>query len=240
MSHPLLSVIIPAYNEERRLPATLRSCIQFLKQQDYDSELLVVTDGSTDRTELLARSFVSDFPQLTVLSFHDNRGKGFAVKEGMKRASGLYRLFMDADNAVRIEEVAGFLEMCQQGSDVVIAARTHPDSEIIQSQRFGRQLMGQLFGKLQQAVLWSPYKDTQCGFKLFTEKAAEALFPQVTFDCAYFDAELLYIAHRRGFKVNEHPVRWRHDGETRLPIGMKRTAELIRKLFSIRSIHSGL
>ena len=122
---PLVSVIIPALNEESRLPNTLNLCINFLKRQDYTTEIIVVTDGSTDRTQEIAESFIPSFPDLKVMSFPVNRGRGFAIKVGMLEATGQYRLYIDADSAVPIEFLSSFLEKCQAGYDVVIAFTAH-------------------------------------------------------------------------------------------------------------------
>lgn len=238
MPTPLVSIIIPAINEEARLPKTLNLAIEFLKKQNYDSEILVVTDGSTDKTVEIAQSFISQFPQLRIITFPLNRGKGFAIKAGMFEAKGQFKLFMDADSAVPIDFLNSFLKKCQDGWAVVIGSRTHPDSKILKKQRFLRRHLAVVFRYLQKAVLRLPYWDTQCGFKLFTAQAAEQLFAKTTFDCSLFDAELLYLAHSLNVKVFEHPVIWTHDDQTRLPIGPRRSVELLIKLFAIKRIHA--
>ncbi|HEY9717131.1 MAG TPA: dolichyl-phosphate beta-glucosyltransferase [Trichormus sp.] len=230
-----LSVIIPAWNEELRLPRTLSSCIEYLSAQPYRSEILVVSDGSKDKTVETAKSYQSIFPTLKVLDFPFNKGKGFGVKAGMLAATGRYRLFMDADNAVPITCVDELLEEARNGKDIVIGSRALAQSDVRSRQGFPRQQLAQLFGFLQWLVLRLPIRDTQCGFKLFNAQAAEKFFPLITYDCAYFDAELLYIAHHMGAKIAELPVTWSHDNETRLPIGVRRSVELFRKLFAIRS-----
>ncbi|SRR5579885_3011312 len=233
-----VSVIIPAYNDERRLPPTLEKVIAFLQTQAYSSEIIVVTDGSTDRTAQVAEAFSSKFPDLKVVSFPFNKGKGFGVKEGMKAATGKYRLFMDADSATPIEFLAPFLDEMKKGNDIVIGSRAMAESKIIAAQSFPRRELAIVFRWLQWAVLRLPYRDTQCGFKLFTGEAAELYFPQVTYDCAYFDAELLYIAYKSGAKISQLPVTWEHDNDTRLPIGFRRSVELFFKLLKIPRTHS--
>ncbi len=235
---PLVSVIIPAYNEESRLPHTLELCIKFLKQQDYVSEIIIVTDGSKDATEQVANSFVSSFAHLRILSFPYNRGRGFAVKEGMLAAKGDYRLFMDADNAVPIDFLPSFLQKCQEGYDLVMGSRTHKESRILRRQPFARHHLAIVFRFLQKGVLRLPHWDTQCGFKLFTAAAAENLFPRLTYECGFFDTELLYIAHKLNMRVLELPITWRHDPDTRMPIGLRRSVELFIKLLMISRIHS--
>jgi glycosyltransferase involved in cell wall biosynthesis len=233
-----LSVIIPAWNEEKRLPQTLQSCIDYLSKQSYAAEIIIVSDGSKDQTVEVAQSFQASWPDLTVISFPFNKGKGFGVGVGMLAAGGTHRLFMDADNAVPITAVEPFLAKAHQGWDIVIGSRALAQSDVQRSQGFPRQQLGQLFGLLQWLVLRLPYKDTQCGFKLFTAAAAEKLFPLLKFQCAYFDAELLYLAHRLQMNVCDLPVQWTHDQETRLPIGIKRSVDLFKKLLAIRSLHA--
>jgi glycosyltransferase involved in cell wall biosynthesis len=232
-----VSVIIPAYNDEKRLPPTLKKVISFLQAQPFTSEILVVTDGSKDRTAEVAEAFKSDFPSLRVLTYSHNRGKGFGVKEGMLAATGKQRLFMDADYAVPVDYLTPFLATMAEGYDIVIGSRGLPDSIISTPQGFPRRQFALLFGQLQYLVLRLPYPDTQCGFKLFTGTAAERFFPLVTYDCAYFDAELLYIAHKSGAKIKQLPVTWQHDNETRLPVGFKRSFELFLKMLKIPSLH---
>jgi len=232
-----LSIVIPAYNEGRRLPRTLRETIKYLSAQTLASEIIVITDGSTDDTIAVAESFSDEFPNLKVIAFKQNKGKGFAVKAGLQAATGKYRLFMDADYAVPIEYVDQFLEQANKGYEIVIASRALKDSKLSMQQSFARRSFGQAFGIIQKAVLGMPFVDTQCGFKLFSAHAVETIIPLVTYDCAYFDAELLYVAHRLKTNVQEVGVEWHHDQETRLPIGFRRSLDLLRKLMMIRSIH---
>lgn len=232
-----VSVIIPAYNEEKRIPETLRHAIDFLKNQPYESEIIVVSDGSKDRTKETAEAFIKEFPSLRVIEYAPNRGKGFAVKTGMIAAKGEYRLFMDADYAVPIEYLSKFLAVMNKDDKIVIGSRGLKDSIIETHQPFLREKMAQLFGALQRLVLGLPIKDTQCGFKLFTMKTAEELFSQIKYDCSYFDAELIYIAYKSNIQIEEVPVRWRHDMETRMPVGLKRSIDLLIKLFRIRQMY---
>ena len=155
----------------------------------------------------------------------------------MLAAQGRFRLFMDADLAVPIEFINQFLDTINSGFDIVIGSRALKESEIVANQPFIRHKLARLFGHLQRAILRLPFHDTQCGFKLFTAKASETFFPHLQFDCAYFDAELLYLAHRSGARIEQVGVVWRHDQETRLPIGMKRSLDLLSKLLKIRQIH---
>lgn len=230
----LLSIVIPAYNEENRIVRTLEETIQYLLRQDYESEIIVVSDGSKDGTRLRVAEFTARFPRLRCLEYHPNRGKGYAVKTGVLEAVGDYVLFMDADYAVPIEYVERLLQQMAR-ADVVIGSRTLHESVLRQRQPFLREFAARVFGRLQQAWLGLPFRDTQCGFKLFRREIAIKLFTTLTFDCSYFDAELLHIAWKSGVKIREIPVSWSHDGETRLPIGPRRTLELLAKLWRIRA-----
>lgn len=232
----MLSIIIPAYNEENRLTCCLTNTIKFLNNQKYDAEIIVVCDGCTDRTAETAISFQSKFQNLRVIEYLPNRGKGYAVKKGMLEAKGGIRMFMDADCSVPIETVTDFIKQIENGNDIVIGARGLNESNILIHQNFFRETAGKLFGRIQMQILKIPFLDTQCGFKMFTQKAAEFLFQQVKYDCSYFDAELIYIAYRAGMKIKEMPVIWKHDGITRMPIGLKRTIDLIKKLFRLKNL----
>lgn len=232
-----LSLIIPAYNEESRLPRTLDSVICFLQKQPFASEIIVVTDGSKDNTAQIARDYSQKFDRFTVIDFPTNKGKGFAVKAGMAAAHGKFRAFMDADGAVSIEHILSFIQKAGEGFDVVIGSRALNESQKLGRQPFPREQMAVCFGYLQRAVLRLKIVDTQCGFKLFKAEAAKKLFPLLTLDCAYFDAELVYVALNLGLSIVQMPVVWKHDNETRLPVGLRRTFDIVRKLFKIRQHH---
>lgn len=237
MASIYLSIVIPAYNEETRLLRTLQETVSFLNRQKYTSEIIVVSDGSTDWTKETALSFAGNFRNLRVIEYFPNRGKGYAVKKGMLEARGEYRLFMDADYAVPVESVSPFLALIRQNYDIVIGSRGLQKSTIGAHQSFFRELAGKIFGVIQRKMLGLPFSDTQCGFKLFTRNTAMALFPKIRFHCATFDAELLYMAYHGGFLVGELGVSWSHDAETRLPIGAKRMIELFKQLFIMKQLH---
>jgi dolichyl-phosphate beta-glucosyltransferase len=232
-----VSIVIPAYNEERRLPATLERTIEYLDIQQYESEILVVNDGSTDKTKEVTELFSSKFPNLVYVEYFPNRGKGYAVKTGMLKARGKYRLFMDADYAVPIEFLTEFLKLMDDENKIIIGSRGKKDSIIEVHQSFFRERLARFFGVIQRLILGIPYRDTQCGFKLFSQKTAEKLFNQITYDCSYFDAEMIYIAHKLKIPIIEIPVKWKHDMETRMPIGIYRSIDLLIKLFKIKKIH---
>jgi dolichyl-phosphate beta-glucosyltransferase len=231
---PDVSVIIPAYNEANRIERALKPAINYLRGCDYSSEIIVVSDGSTDNTKAIAEKYKSDFENLNIIEYSPNKGKGYAVKTGMLCAGGKFRLFMDADYAVPIEYLESFLSEINKGNDIVIGSRENEKAVIIKHQSFFRERLAKGFNLLQRIILGLPIKDTQCGFKLFTSDSAQKLFNSISLDCAYFDAELLYIAYKNKFKIKEIGVKWTHDDETRLPITLARSVDLLLKLFKIR------
>jgi dolichyl-phosphate beta-glucosyltransferase len=233
----MLSVIIPAFNEETRLPVCLDKTIEFLSRQDYHFEIIVVSDGSTDNTASICRTYAERFRQVRLIEYSPNRGKGFAIRAGMLGASGELRLFIDADSAVPISFVDAFIAQAKKGFDIIIGARGLKETRILKHQSYIRELAGKSFGRIQKLVLGIPFYDTQCGFKLFTASSAEMLFKQMKYECSYFDAEILYLAYKKNLKICEMPVEWSHDGTTRMPIGLGRTIDLVSKLLRLKSIH---
>ena len=233
-----VSVIIPVFNEEKRLPVTLRHVVDFLKSQPYSSEVLVVDGGSRDGRKAISESFIQEFPSLRIIEEGKRMGKGHAVKMGMLSAGGEYCLFMDADYAVPIEYLSEFLSLIKKEGGIIVGSRALEGSILEQRQSFIREGLARSFGILQKFILQLPVFDTQCGFKLLKGENVKQLFSKMVYDCAYFDAELLYIAHHYGIPIKEVPVRWKHDGETRLPIGVGRSVDLLIKLFRIKKIHS--
>ncbi|HIA52818.1 MAG TPA: glycosyltransferase family 2 protein [Candidatus Melainabacteria bacterium] len=232
-----LSIIVPSYNEERRMPRCLEKLAEYLERKQFTSEVLIVSDGSTDRTTDIVRAASQMDPTIRLIEFSENKGKGFAVRAGMLEARGKYRLFMDTDCAVPVEFIDKMLERLVAGYEVAIGSRALEESVIVKRQSLPRHVAALGFTKLQNAVLKLPFADTQCGFKMFSAQAAEHLFPLTKLNCAYFDAELLYMAYKFNYEVAEVPVKWTHDEETRLPIGPRRSADLLIKLLQIPSIH---
>lgn len=205
---PELSVIIPAYNEERRLGRTLLAVDEYCRSRRLAAEVIVVNDGSSDRTAALARAFAARAPVL-VLDNPDNRGKGYCVRRGMLAAQGRELLFTDADLSAPIEEVEKLRAALAQGADVAIGSRAMRQLIRSHQSRF-REMAGRLFNWLVVAMLGLRFRDTQCGFKLFRREAAAAIFPLQRVERWGFDPELLFIARRRGLRVVEVPVIWSH------------------------------
>ena len=216
MSRPLLSVVIPAYNEARRLPSTLTRVREHLGARGVEHEIVVVDDGSTDATAEVARAAGN---AVRVLRHQPNRGKGYAARRGMLAATGERRLMTDADLSTPIEELAKLEAELDRGFDVAIGSRAIAGARIEVRQPAYREAMGRLFNVLVQALLLPGLSDTQCGFKLFTAEAAEAAFTPCRLDGFSFDVEALYAARRRGLRIAEVPVVWRNDAATRVSLG---------------------
>lgn len=202
-----LSIIIPAYNEAERLPETLALVRDYLEQQSFTAEVLVVDDGSTDGTAACVQKMQKRFPQLRLERTPENQGKGGAVRHGMLQATGEYRLFMDADHSTPITELDKFLPELEH-FDVLIGSRYLHSESIKVKQPWKRRVISRSGNWLIQRALLPGIVDTQCGFKLFSAKAAEAIFSRQTMLRWSFDIELLTIAQEMGFSIKEIPVDW--------------------------------
>ena len=214
---PDLSIIIPAYNEARRLPRTLSRLREWLAGGSLRAEILVVDDGSTDGTAESARESAGG--DITILRHEPNRGKGYAVRRGMLAARGHRRLMTDADLSTPIEELPRLMAALDEGADIAIGSRAVEGARIEVHQAAYREAMGRIFNGLVQVLLLPGLKDTQCGFKLFSARAAEEAFGACRFEGFSFDVEALYIARRRGRRIAELPVVWRNDEATRVSLG---------------------
>jgi dolichyl-phosphate beta-glucosyltransferase len=213
---PALSVVIPAYNEALRLPATLARVKEHLGRLGVAHEVVVVDDGSTDATSEVARAAGEG---VRVLRHEPNRGKGYAVRRGMLAATGERRLLTDADLSTPIEELAKLQAALDGGCDVAIGSRAIAGARIEVHQPAYREAMGRLFNRLVRVLLLPGLHDTQCGFKLFSARAAEAAFAAAALDGFSFDVEALYVARQRGLRIAEVPVTWRNDAATRVGLG---------------------
>ena len=231
-SAPDLSIIIPSYNEELRLPATLDRIAAYLGTYGGTSEVLVVDDGSSDRTAALAASFRSKIPSLRVVSNDLNRGKGYSVRRGMQEARGRVALFTDADLSAPIEE-AGKLIDALETHDVAIGSRAMDRSLISVHESAFREFAGTIFNKIVRIILWLPFVDTQCGFKAFRRETCGILFEQQRIERFGFDPELLYLARHHGLRAVEIPVRWGHSPATKVSM-LRDSIQMFIDVFTVR------
>jgi dolichyl-phosphate beta-glucosyltransferase len=231
-SSPDLSIIIPSYNEESRLSATLERIAAYLENYSGSAEVLVVDDGSNDRTAAVAESFRSKIPLLRVVSNGENRGKGYSVRHGMQEARGRIALFTDADLSAPIEEAGKLLDALET-HDVAIGSRAMDRGMIsVHESRF-REFAGIVFNKIVRVILWLPFVDTQCGFKAFRRESCKIIFEQQTIERFGFDPELLYLARHHGLRTVEIPVRWGHSPATKVSM-LRDSIQMFLDVFTIR------
>jgi len=215
-AQPQYSIIVPAYNERARIGGTLERIVEHLKQQNWSAEIVVVNDGSRDDTNDVVSQYAAEHPQIRLIQNPGNQGKGYAVRNGMLNARGQVLLFTDADLSSPISEAQKLFAALEKGADVAIGSRWLDPSLQFQRQSLKRQLMSRTYNLFIRAVLTFPYRDTQCGFKAFTRRAAEIIFPLQRIKRWGFDAEILYLAHHRKLKVAEVPVAWGHDERSKI------------------------
>jgi len=232
LTHPLLSIIIPAYNEESRLPETLEKIARFLDQQSYPAEIIVVENGSSDRTLAIAREFAAQDGRVRALH-EERRGKGRAVRSGMLAAGGEHRFICDADLSMPIEQVNRFLPPQLEGVDIAIASREAPGAVRYNEPEY-RHLTGRVFNALVRWLALPGLQDTQCGFKCFRAEVVEEVFPRQTIDGWTFDVEVLYIARRRGYHIREIPIDWTFNPDSKVRV-LRDSWRMFRDLLMIRA-----
>jgi dolichyl-phosphate beta-glucosyltransferase len=238
LTAPILSIIIPAYNEEQRLPAALDQIHSFLFQQSYTAEVLVVENGSTDRTLQLAQAAAARMPEVRVLH-SDLKGKGAAVKMGMLAAQGEYRFICDVDLSMPIAEVNRFFPPALPQMDVAIASREAPGSLRI-DEPWRRHWTGRSFNALVRWTLLPGLHDTQCGFKCFRAQVAEECFSRQTISGWSFDVEVLYLARQRGYHIVEVPITWYFNPESKVNV-LRDLKQVVHDLWTIwRNARRGL
>lgn len=231
LSAPFLSIIIPAHNEEKRLPQTLEQVFAFLKSQTYTAEVLVVENGSNDRTFEVAEAYSREHPALRVIR-EEQPGKGRAVRRGMLDARGKLRFMCDADLSMSIEQLSRFLPPAAQ-ADIAIASREARGAVRVHEPLY-RHLGGRLINLTIRLLILPGLNDTQCGFKCFTAEAAEKVFARQTLPGWSFDIEMLYIARRLGLTIREVPIRWRFDADTKLS-AVQDALRMLRDIFRIHA-----
>lgn len=232
-ARPDLSVVVPAFNEHRRLPPSLRTIDAYLRQRDQPGELIVVDDGSSDGTSETVQALADDGVALTLIRHPHNLGKGAAVRTGVLAASGRVVLFTDADLSTPIADVERLIAALDAGSEVAIGSRAVDRDMVHVRQPLARELMGRVFNLFVQALVLPGLKDTQCGFKAFRGDVAHELFEPMVSRGFDFDPEVLYRARRRGLRIAEIAVHWRNSADTRVsPI--KDALRMFVALFRIR------
>jgi dolichyl-phosphate beta-glucosyltransferase len=227
-----ISIVVPAYNEAARIGATLEALCEHLQQRSWDWEIRVVDDGSTDRTASIAQSFADAEPRL-VVQREPHRGKGGAVKAGLQAAQGWYRFMCDADLSMPISELKSFLPPLLDGYDVAIGTREGAAARRIGEPR-SRHLVGRMFNLAVQRLVLPGIEDSQCGFKMFTAGAVEAILPYVSVDGWAFDVEMLAIARARGLRIIEVPIEWHYRRESRLSV-WRDGVKMLREILVIKS-----
>ncbi len=230
---PFLSIVIPAHNEETRLPPSLAQINAYLQRQDYAYEVIIVENGSADRTFEVAKEFADAFSHIRVIQSPDNlRGKGLAVKQGMLAANGEWRFICDADLSMRIEDIARFLPPASAGYDVIIASREAPGAQRVDEPEY-RHMIGRINNWIIKLAALDDFEDTQCGFKMFRRSAALDLFGVQKMNGIGFDVELLYIAKRRGYKIKEVPITWYYDPYSTMRL-WDDSVNMLREIWEIR------
>jgi len=216
MAYPKYSIVIPAFNEEARIGGALEAVLACIRQRGWNAEVVVVDDGSRDKTAEIVQAFAANAPELRMLQNPGNRGKGYSVRNGVLHSLGEVVMFTDADLSAPIEEADGLLAAIAGGADIAIGSRWLERTRQSIRQPLYRQFFGRCFNVVTHAVMGLPFADTQCGFKAFTRAAAQTVFQLQTIERWGFDPEILFIALKRGYRVVEVPVSWAHDERTRI------------------------
>ena len=231
MNATFVSVIIPTYNEGRCIRRNLEKVVEYLGARFSQYEVIVVDDGSRDDTVKQVTEAARQKPRMRLISFPTNRGKGLVVRQGLLEARGNAVFFTDADLSTPVEEIEEGLKGLEEDYPVVIASRRHPDSVIRLHQGRGREAVGKVFNLVVRALFSLPFRDTQCGFKCFSQEAARTIFSLARIDGFAFDVEILVIARRFGYRVKEIPICWTNSPDSKVrPVGglLRVLSELLR------------
>ena len=231
--YPKYSIVIPAFNESGRIPATLRSVVDCIRARGWRAEVIVVNDGSRDSTADIVRNFALEAPEVRLLENAHNSGKGYSVRNGILHSFGDIVMFTDADLSSPIDEADGLFAAIAAGADIAIGSRWLATSRQTHRQPLYRQFFGRCFNLLTRMVMNLPFADTQCGFKAFTRSAAQTVFQLQTIDRWGFDPEILFIALKRGYQIHEVPVSWAHDARTRISY-LRDGLQMLKELAIVR------
>ncbi len=231
--NPFLSLVVPAYNEARRLERSLPQMVAYLAPR-YQFEIVVVDDGSVDETPAVVQRHAATVPEIRLIQCPSQSGKGAAVRRGMLEAGGQFICFSDADLSTPIAEIDRIVQLLQEGQDVVIGSRALPDSRITVRQHLIRETMGKTFNGIARWVLPVRFADTQCGFKGFKREVARAVFSRARIDGFAFDVEILLLADALRFSIAEMPVQWEHTTPSRVHVATH-PFQMLSELWRIRN-----
>jgi len=235
--HIDISIVIPAFNESKRLPLFLDRVLAYCQKTDKIFEIIVVDDGSPDATFDIANSYNSKFEHLHVIKNEQNIGKGYSVKTGILSAIGDVQVFIDADGSTAPEEISRNLHYLEEGYDILIGSRVLKNEAQVLKTRWHRKFMGTIFNFCVRTFLFGDIKDTQCGFKMFKKEVIEPLFSRVKLRRFGFDIEFLYLAHKMGYKIKEEAVSWHHVTGSKVNV-FKDSIEMFINILQIRIWHS--
>jgi len=228
----MISIVIPAYNEEGRIKGSLTEVFTFMSDSGMEYEIIVVDDGSSDGTSRIVGRMAEDSPKMRLVRYEKNRGKGHALRTGVLVAKGDFVLVMDADLSTPMEELWKMMPYLAKGEcDIAIGSRALVLSDIIRKQPWWRQGMGKMFNKIVKALVIEDFSDTQCGFKLFAVEVARTLFGEAKIDRFAYDVEILARAKNKGYRVQEVPIRWVNSPESKVdPLrdSLQMLADLVR------------
>jgi len=233
VQRPSISIVIPAYNESARISKALGEVLRVVRERVWNAEVLVVNDGSTDRTAAIVAQFAQVNPEVRLLNNRKNRGKGFSVRHGVLNAVGEIVMFTDADLSAPMEEAERLFDALHHGADIAIGSRWLERNRQTHKQPLYRQFFGRCFNAITRLIMGLPFADTQCGFKAFRRPVAQTIFQLQRIERWGFDPELLFIALKRGYKIQEVPVTWGHDERSRLSY-LKDGIKMIEEIAYIR------
>lgn len=232
-----LSIVIPVYNEEKRLPKSLEKIEDWLKKQSFTWELLIVNDGSTDTTLKVCEDSATKLKNIQIISYYPNKGKGYAIKTGILKATGDIIIFSDADLSTPINQIGKLVDAIRKGADIAVGSRFDTQSQILTTTSPVRQIMSRIFFWGTNILLFYGPKDTQCGFKGFTKEAAKKIFSKIQSNTVLFDLEIFLLAQKFGYKIAEIPVIWKHDPDSRLTYNLKKSLLVWLELFRLKVIY---
>lgn len=239
----MISIVIPAYNEEKRILSSVSEASAFMDDSGREYEIIIVDDGSSDGTSRILGKMVADFPRVRCVRYEKNKGKGHALRAGVLVTKGDVVLVMDADLSTPMEELWKMMPHISEGGfEIAIGSRALALSEIIRKQPWWRRGMGKIFNKIVKLLVIRDFEDTQCGFKLFTGEAARDLFGESKVDRFAYDVEILALARKRGYAVKEVPVRWINSPESRvdpLKDSLRMLLDLVKIRISVGKVSGG-